>query len=99
MSKNIIEIVTLQIKEGVSEAEFLALSAAFVNSLKRETKGFIKYCLTKSKDHKWVELVWWESMEAAQEALKKVPDIIEFQQYCSILKEDELIYVEERVWM
>ena len=42
----------------------------------------------KTKDlrqNKWVEIICWESMEAAQAALEKLPQISEFQKYCSTL--------------
>ena len=101
MNKKIIEVVTFQVKNEVDEASFLKLSAFFGVALKREMDGFVKRSLTKhSKENKWVELIWWSSMESAQLALKKMPQTKEFKNYCSALEEDdtEIVYLEEKQW-
>ncbi len=97
--KNIIEVVTTQVKNGVSEAQLLELSHAFGKALKREADGFIKRSFTKHcTQDKWVELIWWNSMESAQAALETMPPTIEFQQFSSILEEEgsEIFYLEEK---
>lgn len=87
--KNIIEVVTIQIKNGVSETHFLKLSHAFAEMLKSEIEGFVKYSLTKCcGQDKRVELVWWESMEKAHAALETATQTIEFREYNA---EDTLI--------
>jgi len=101
MNKNIIEVVTFQVKNGVSEAELLKLSSAFGEALKREIDGFVKRSLTKHcTQDLWVELIWWDSMEAAQAALENVPQMLptEFQQYSAVLEEEgsEIFYLEEK---
>ena len=68
-------------------------------ALKRENDSFIKHTFTKHcTQDKWVELVWWDSMESAKVALEKMPITIEFQQYCSILEDEdsEIIYLEQK---
>ncbi len=102
MNKNIIEVVTFQVKNGVSETQLLELSHAFGDALKREIDGFIKRSLTKKYtedkiEDQWIELIWWDSMESAQIALEKMPKTIEFQEYASALKDDdsEIFYLEE----
>jgi len=99
MNKNIIEVVTFQVKKGVCEVQLLELSHAFEKALKRENDGFVKRSLTKHcTQDKWVELIWWDSMESAQTALEKMPPILEFQQYSFALEEDgsEIFYLEEK---
>ncbi len=99
MSKTIIEVVTFQAKEGVSETQLLELSNAFGEALKREVKGFIKRTLTKHcTEDKWVELVWWESMNDAKAALETAPKTPEFHKYCAVLIEDgsTIYYLEEK---
>ena len=99
MKKNIIEVVTFQTKNNVSEEQLLKLSHAFGEALRREVDGFIKRTLTKHcTQDTWVELVWWDSMESAEVALEKVLQIKEFEQYNNILEEDgsEIFYVEEK---
>ncbi len=100
MNKKIIEVVTFQVKNDVSEEQLLKLSHAFELALKCEARGFIKRSLTKhcTQDNKWVELIWWNSMEDAQAALEKMPPTIEFQEYSSALEEEgsEIFYLEEK---
>ena len=42
-------------------------------------------------------MIWWESMEAAQAALEKLPKIAEFQEYCSALADEKtkMFHLEE----
>ena len=35
-----------------------------------------------------IEMIWWASMEAAQGALEKLPQVTEFQEYCSALADE-----------
>ena len=97
--KNIIEVVTFQVKNGVSETQLLELSNAFGEALKREAEGFIKRSLTKHcTQDKWVELIWWNSKESAEAALDSMPPTTEFKQYSSVLEEEgsEIFYLEEK---
>ena len=98
MGKKIIEVVVFQSKKGVSEAQLLELSDAFGEALKREIKGFVKRTLTKNcSQDKWVELVWWDSMEDAQAALETAPKMAEFEKYCTVLEDDsDIFYLEEK---
>lgn len=102
MENNIIEMAVFKVQEEVTDKQVIELSNAFIEVLKREMIGFIKRVITKDhKQDRWVELVWWESMEAAQTAFKKAPLIPEFQAYCSVMIEDDsdLVYLEEKEWM
>lgn len=97
MNGNVIEMAVFKVREGVGDEEVLKLSNAFIEVLKRDLDGFIKRIITKDcKQDRWVELVWWESMENAQTALENAPQIPEFQAYCSVMMEDgsELAYLE-----
>lgn len=53
------------------------------------SRADVKRSLTKDlKQDKWVEMIWWASMEAAQGALEKLPQVTEFQEYCSALADE-----------
>ncbi|MDE7404784.1 MAG: hypothetical protein K2M81_06735 [Lachnospiraceae bacterium] len=89
MSKNVIEMVIFQTKENVNEEQFLHLFHELNHVLENDIEGFEKRSLTKDlSQNKWVEIIWWKSMDAAQTALKTLPQIAAFQQYCSALKDD-----------
>lgn len=86
MSKNVIEMVIFQTSPEVTEEHFLRLYHKLSKVLEKDIAGFIKRSLTKDfRQNKWVEIICWESMEAAQAALEKLPKISEFQKYCSTL--------------
>ena len=86
MSKNVIEMVIFQTSPEVTEEHFLRLYHKLSKVLEKDIAGFIKRSLTKDfRQNKWVEIICWESMEAAQAALEKLPQISEFQKYCFTL--------------
>ena len=92
MSKNVIEMVIFQTSPEVTEEHFLQLYHKLSKVLEKDIAGFIKRSLTKDlRQNKWVEIICWESMEAAQAALEKLQQISEFQKYCSTLIDEGTI--------
>ena len=89
MNKNVIEMVIFQTDQEVTEETFLRVYHRLSKVLEKDIAGFIKRSLTKDlKQDKWVEMIWWESMEAAQGALEKLPQVTEFREYCSALVDE-----------
>lgn len=89
MNRNVMEMVIFQKKDEVSEAYFLQLFHELNEALKKNAAGFMKRSLTKdTAQDKWVEMIWWESMEAAKAALETIPQMEVFKQYCATLKEE-----------
>lgn len=100
MSKNVIERVIFQTQQDMDKEQFLQLSHELNKVLKSNMTGFIKRLLTKDlAQDKWVEMIWWESMEAAQAALDNLPQVVEFQKYCSVLSDEEtkMFHLEKMV--
>lgn len=98
MNKNVIEMVIFQTNTEVAEERFLQLYHELSKVLEKDIAGFVKRSLTKDlRQNKWVEMIWWESMEAAQGALKKLPQVAEFQEYCSALVDEgtTMFHLEE----
>lgn len=99
MSKKVMEMVIFQTPKGVEEEQFLQSFDALNKVLESSVDGFIKRSLTKdSTQDKWVEMIWWESMEAAQLAIEKLPQVEQFQKYCSHLMEEGMMmfHLEEK---
>ncbi|WP_317368204.1 hypothetical protein [uncultured Tyzzerella sp.] len=99
MDKNILELVIFEIREDVSDEQFIHLFQKLNTVLKRNINGFVKRSLTKDMtQNKWVEMIWWESMHKAHLALEKLPQFTEFKQYCSVIKDDSTLmyYLEQR---
>lgn len=96
--KYIIEVVTFNIKQGVTEKQLLNTSSNFEIMLKRNIQGFEKRTLTKHcEKEQWVEMIWWNSMDNAQNALETATKTAEFDEYNSLLEEgSEIYYLEEK---
>lgn len=89
MNKNVIEMVIFQTNQEVTEEHFLRMYHKLNEVLEKDIAGFVKRSLTKDlKQDKWVEMIWWASMEEAQGALEKLPQVTEFQEYCSVLADE-----------
>lgn len=73
MNQNVIEMVIFQKRDDVSEKYFLPLFHELNEALKKNAAGFMKRSLTNDLGQdKWVEMIRWESMEAARAALEKI---------------------------
>lgn len=85
----LLEVVTYQVKPGISDSALLTLSGHFEAALKREVPGFQRRELMKCIDSDmWFELLWWDNEESARIALDKVTQTVEFKQYCDALVAD-----------
>lgn len=71
-SKLVIEWAEFELIEGVSEETLLKASEEVQNTFLKNQKGFVKRELLKGANNTWVDLVYWESMEDAQRAVKNV---------------------------
>ncbi|MEL6562571.1 MAG: hypothetical protein AAFQ94_30660 [Bacteroidota bacterium] len=65
-----IELVIYKVKEGVTDGKAL-LAATSVNDFIKSQPGFIARKLSQSPDGKWVDMIYWESLTAAQNANEK----------------------------
>jgi len=99
MNKNIIEIVTFNVKQGVSEEKLLEASFLFGKMLEKQINGFVKRTLAKYNDNdKWLEMIWWDSMASAQGALETATKTKEFDIYNALIEEEgsEIVYLQEK---
>jgi hypothetical protein len=83
---SVVEIVLMRAKPDVSEAEMLAASAAAAPDMDA-LPGLLKRELLLSDDGLWVDVVHWDRMENAQNALKLVEDKPLIQQLFSLIDE------------
>lgn len=64
---HVAEIITFELKDGVSDADYVALSQtshAYVSY----ARGFVSRQLSKSQDGRWTDYVIWRSLEDAKAA-------------------------------
>ncbi len=62
-----IEMVSFKLATGSNEQAFLDTNSAVENWVAKQP-GFQYRALTKQVDETWVDLVFWESLESAQQA-------------------------------
>lgn len=99
MNRNVIELVIFETKEDITEEQFIQLFYKLNTVLQNDIPGFVKRSLTKDMaQNKWIEMIWWKSMQEAHMALEKLPQLPDFQQYCSALKDDGTLmyHLEEK---
>lgn len=86
MSK-VVEFATFNLKKGVSVSDFLLVSEKFNSGFLSVQKGYISRELLASKDI-WADLVVWESMEDAQNAVKEFYKNSLVEEYMSFIEEN-----------
>ncbi len=68
MSQKVLELVVFELADGVSDDDFLQTTGPVSDWVKTQP-GFISRDLTRSADgNKWIEVVWWQTLEAAEAA-------------------------------
>lgn len=70
--KVVVEWAPFELAEGVDEATLLAASEVLQSEFVSQQSGFIKRELVKANDKQWVDLVYWNSLEEAEQAAKNV---------------------------
>ncbi len=66
-----IEWAPFTLVEGVDEAALLAASDVLQAEFLSKQRGFIKRELLKGKNDQWVDIVYWNSLEEAEQAARK----------------------------
>jgi hypothetical protein len=69
-TKLIVEWAPFQLAEGIDEATLIKISAAVQTDFLSKQSGFVKRDLLKGKDNQWVDILYWNSREEAEQAFK-----------------------------
>ena len=67
-NESVLEIVNFRLRECVTEHSFLDAYEAMEKDFFRTAVGYIKRELVKTNDSERVDIVKWESMQAARQA-------------------------------
>ncbi len=65
---NVIEWAPFELAEGYDEKALLQASATLQKDFLSKQKGFIRRELLRGKGKQWVDLVYWQSREDAEQA-------------------------------
>ncbi|WP_370305874.1 hypothetical protein [Sinimarinibacterium flocculans] len=85
-TRDYIEWAPFRVRSGVSEAQLLASSAALQERFVARQAGFRTRELLRSADGQWVDLVRWDSREAAETAMAAVGTSAACQAYFALLE-------------
>ena len=77
----IVEWAPFSLKEGVAELTMLEAADLIQKEFLGKQEGFIKRELLKGPNNSWVDVLHWESNEAAEKAMQNVMTSKACQQY------------------
>lgn len=86
-TKLIVEWAPFTLAEGVDEAALVEASNALQTDFLSKQRGFIRRDLLKGKDNQWVDIVYWNSQEEADQASKNAANSPACHQYFSLMAE------------
>ena len=84
----IVEIATIELADGKTEAGLIAASKVFQDDFLNHQPGFIKRELVRSSEGKYLDIVHWRSQEDIDALMQNIDSSKEVQSYFSIMKFD-----------
>ena len=81
---SVLEVVLFTLIAGSDERAFLD-SVREMEPVLARNKGYIMRELNKTEDGKWVDMVHWESVDEAAEAIRSVMQSQEGKQFASMI--------------
>ena len=85
----IVEITEFRLVDAVDEETLREASDAIRADLE-SLPGFVRRELLRGPDGSWVDLVWWESRDAAESAVDAVMATATFERYFSLIDDDSI---------
>jgi len=84
-TKLIVEVAPFQLAEGIDEATLIKASDAVQTDFLSKQSGFIKRDLLKGKENQWVDIIYWNSLQDAEKAIKNAEKSRACLKYFSLL--------------
>ena len=84
-SRFTVEWAQFRAAAGIDEATVLAASRALQSEFLDKQDGFIRRELFKGPDDSWADLLYWESREAAERALRNAADSPACSRYFALI--------------
>jgi len=81
----IVEWAPFDVKEGITEAQLIAASNRLQLEFLSKQKGYIKRSLLKGKGSQWVDIIHWESIGDAHEALNQAASCVVCAEFFALL--------------
>ncbi len=81
----VVEWAPFELIDGTDEATLLQLSEKVQSTFLDKQDGFIQRELLRGKDSQWVDIVYWASMEAAEQAATNAATSVACREYFSLM--------------
>ena len=85
----IIEMAPFEIAAGVTETQLLEASKQTETGFLANCAGYIARTLVKTGENAYMDIVYWQTMEAAQAASEKIFESSACQAYLGCIKMEE----------
>ena len=85
----VVELAPFTLKEGITESKLLEASRAVQENFVEQQPGFIKRELVRKSGKAYLELVYWESQEHAEQAAQKAMNSPVCLDFFSLMEESE----------
>lgn len=82
----IVELAPIELADDVSEDCFIKASDVFQRDFLSKQRGFVKRDLLKDKDGGFIDLIYWESQEDAENVLKQAESSEVCHAYFAVMK-------------
>lgn len=69
------DIISYELSENVSKAHLISVAKQMVNDWMKKQPGFIKWEITEHTDGSLIDIVYWETKDAAKQAEKEMVNI------------------------
>lgn len=85
MTYVVVEWAPFAVKSDVDDVELIAASEALQNDFLLRQRGFIRRELLKGQNEQWVDLAFWESRDAADQAVRNAAESPACFQYFQLM--------------
>ena len=83
--RHVVETAAFRVRDGITEDQLAAASAAFQRQFLDRQPGFVRRELLKLNDREYLDLVHWRSANDAAEVLEQAANSAACQQYFSVM--------------
>lgn len=85
MTDQVIEWAPFRLKPGVDEATLLEASERLQTEYLDRQAGFVRRELVRRADGEYVDVVWWQSLDAAQKAMEHIAESSTCSAYFAVM--------------
>lgn len=91
-SMSIAEIVLFKQNPGVSDESLLS-AARGIDEILSTMLGFKSRHILRASDGRWVDLVWWNTLEEAEQAAEKVMSLPKCQKFFGLIEQESMQFL------